>query len=85
MIILRNNLIIIYYLDATIIYGITHILVHYNGKVLYDNGLDLCTVEEGDEEQVMPCPISKGAHYYVKELKISSLLPKVCSKLLCKY
>ena len=53
------------------------VLAHYNGRELYNNGLDLCTVEEDDSEKALQCPIRRGWHYFVKEHNVSPLLPKV--------
>lgn len=58
-------------------YGDLHVLALYTGRVLYNNTLDLCTAEEGDDVQILRCPIARGNHYLMKEIKISNLLPKV--------
>lgn len=62
--------------ETSITYGKIYVLAHYNGHELYNNGHDACTFEEGDDVHLLKCPISQGLHYYVKEMKISSLLPK---------
>ena len=49
----------------------------YNGKELYSNKWDLCTVEEGTGDQVIFCPIAPGKHKFVKDLDIPNYLPKV--------
>lgn len=64
-------------IDTTTVYGKMGVLAHYNGRELYNNTLDLCTLEEKDEEKVLQCPIRRGWHYFVKEHNVSPLLPKV--------
>ena len=54
----------------------------YNGKELYTNHWDLCTVEEGMDDQIIYCPIAEGKHKFVKDLKIPNYLPKVGIKII---
>ena len=49
----------------------------YNGRDLYHNQWDLCTVEEDMDDQVIECPLKPGAHNFVKDIKIPNYLPKV--------
>ena len=49
----------------------------YNGKELYKNHWELCTVEEGMDDRIIFCPIAAGKHKFVKDLKIPNYLPKV--------
>ena len=54
-----------------------YLTCQYNGKDLYSNHWDLCTVEDGLEDRVIHCPIRVGRRRFVKELKIPNYLPKV--------
>lgn len=59
-------------------YGKLRLVVHYNDKELYNNGLDLCTAEKPtDDDRIIFCPIKKGIHYYMKEVGIPTYIPKV--------
>ena len=49
----------------------------YNGKDLYSNHWDLCTVEEGMSNRIIYCPIKKGHKKYLKDMPIPNYLPKV--------
>ena len=54
-----------------------YIACQYNGKDLYSNHWELCTVEEGMPDRVIYCPIAPGKHKFVKDLDIPNYLPKV--------
>lgn len=54
-----------------------YIECQYNGRDLYSNHWDICTVEEGDEEQVIVCPVAPGKKRMIKNRPIPSYLPKV--------
>ena len=56
--------------------GQFYILSKYNGKELYSNHWDLCTIDEEKEDRVVFCPVV-GKKNYVKDMKIPSYLPKV--------
>jgi len=68
------------YLNHTIDFELTsgemYIEVQYNGKDLYSNHWELCTVEEGMEDRIIFCPIPVGKKNFVKDLPIPSYLPK---------
>ena len=52
----------------------------YNGKDLYANHWDLCTVEDDmDPPRIIYCPIAPGKKKLVRDLSIYSYLPKVHS------
>ena len=57
--------------------GEMYIECSYNGKELYSNHWDLCTVEEGMDDRIIFCPITQGKKKFVKDLKIPNYLPKV--------
>jgi len=65
------------YTDKEIAGGTMYLTCQYNGRDLYSNHWDLCTVEDGQEERVINCPIRVGRRKFVKELKIPNYLPKV--------
>ncbi|XP_013383718.1 phosphatidylglycerol/phosphatidylinositol transfer protein-like [Lingula anatina] len=51
--------------------------VSYNGKELYKNHWELCTIDEDEEEdRIVFCPIKKGPRTWKKEMKIPNYLPK---------
>ncbi|ELU11386.1 hypothetical protein CAPTEDRAFT_221728 [Capitella teleta] len=56
--------------------GEMYIECSYNGKELYSNHWDLCTVEEGMDDRIIFCPIGVGKQKFVKNLEIPSYLPK---------
>ncbi|XP_074644842.1 putative phosphatidylglycerol/phosphatidylinositol transfer protein 2 [Tubulanus polymorphus] len=56
--------------------GELFIEVKYNGKDLYSNHWELCTVDEGEEDQIIFCPIKPGQKNYRKQLKIPNYIPK---------
>lgn len=63
-------------LEKEIVGGLMYLTCQYNGKDLYSNHWDLCTVEDGHDERVINCPIRAGRRKFVKELKIPNYLPK---------
>jgi len=64
-------------LDEDVVGGCMYLTCQYNGNDLYSNHWDLCTVEEGQDDRVINCPIRVGRRKFVKELKIPNYLPKV--------
>lgn len=68
------------YLNVTlhkeIVGGSMYLTCQYNGRDLYSNHWDLCTVEDGADDRVINCPIRVGKRKFVKELKIPNYLPK---------
>ena len=54
-----------------------YLTCQYNGNELYSNSWDLCTVEDGEPDRVIFCPIKAGRRKFVKPLKIPNYLPKV--------
>jgi len=63
--------------EKEIVGGSMHLRCQYNGRDLYSNHWDLCTVEDGQQDRVIRCPIRVGPRKFVKELKIPNYLPKV--------
>lgn len=62
--------------DKLIDDGEMSIEVTYNGKDLYSNKWDLCTIDEDEPERIIFCPIKSGERKYIKDLKIPNYLPK---------
>lgn len=56
--------------------GELYIKSSYNGRELYHNQWDVCTVEEDMDDQVIECPLDPGVHNFVKDIKIPNYLPK---------
>lgn len=54
------------------------ISVKYNGKDLYDNKWDFCTIDEKEDEEDRQvfCPYKPGFHNWVTDRKIPKFLPK---------
>ena len=55
------------------------ISVKYNGKDLYGNKWDFCTIDEDEEEEDRQvfCPYKPGFHAWVTDRKVPKYLPKV--------
>ena len=51
--------------------------VKYNGKDLYSNKWELCTIDEDKPDRIIFCPIKPGPKNYIKDLKIPNYIPKV--------
>lgn len=54
------------------------ISVQYNGKDLYSNHFDFCTIDDTDppEERLIYCPVKKGPKFWKKDMKIPNYLPR---------
>ena len=72
-----NTVFLYMFSDFELTSGEMYIEVQYNGKDLYSNHWELCTVEEGMEDRIIFCPIPVGKKNFVKDLPIPSYLPKV--------
>ena len=55
------------------------ISVKYNGKDLYGNKWDFCTIDEDEEEEDRQvfCPYKPGFHAWVTDRAVPKYLPKV--------
>jgi len=49
----------------------------YNGNDLLNSHVDLCNIEDSDDDRVLVCPIRGGRRKFVKQIKIPNYLPKV--------
>jgi len=65
-------------LDRTVEEGEMYIEIKYNGKNLYKNHWDMCTVEEDmeTEDKLISCPMVAGIKRFVKDTEIPGYLPK---------
>ncbi|XP_063441616.1 putative phosphatidylglycerol/phosphatidylinositol transfer protein DDB_G0282107 isoform X2 [Mytilus trossulus] len=54
------------------------ISVKYNGKDLYDNKWDFCSIDENEEEEDRQvfCPYKPGYHAWITDRKVPKYLPK---------
>lgn len=51
--------------------------VKYNGKDLYDNHWEFCTIDENQEVKQVFCPYKPGFYTWATDKKIPKFIPKV--------
>lgn len=64
--------------DSELNGGRFFIKVKYNGKELYTNNWELCTLDEDyGDDRLIYCPYNPGEYSFVKDRQIPIYLPKV--------
>lgn len=64
-------------LDSELTGGRFYIEVKYNGKDLYNNNWELCTMDEDyGDDRLIYCPYNPGEYSFVKDRQIPIYLPK---------
>lgn len=51
--------------------------VKYNGKDLYDNHWEFCTIDENQKKRQVFCPYKPGFYEWATDKKIPKFIPKV--------
>ncbi|XP_060563256.1 putative phosphatidylglycerol/phosphatidylinositol transfer protein 2 [Ruditapes philippinarum] len=63
-------------LDSELSGGRFYLEVKYNGKDLYSNNWELCTLDEDYDDRLIYCPFNPGEYSFVKDRQIPIYLPK---------